>query len=245
MGVFSAGYVSQGGESSHLVCLLWFRLTSMEEIIGQVLTKKPIYKATFSDVIKQEWKIEMGLEILSLRSDVFVFSFGHEKEKQRVLDIEPWVGGDCGVIPLRIMSLFAWNARGLGNPEAFNSFRRLLQSRSRGLILLWAEDWAIDLGPQIDFLGFAVGILVKFCVSGRKLKARVTGSDHRAIHLNLETTASGFQRRKMRGFMYEPFWPKDTACEDLVRKLWFCSTFDGYYASFIFLLDSCGDGLRS
>ncbi|PON83514.1 hypothetical protein TorRG33x02_206690 [Trema orientale] len=50
-------------------------------LVGKVLTKKPFNKRIFKEVMERAWKVERGLEIRKIGPDMFVFSFGREREK--------------------------------------------------------------------------------------------------------------------------------------------------------------------
>ena len=60
-------------------------------ILGKVLTKRPIRKTSFRGAIARLWKVEGGFTMRELENDVFLFLFNDEKERRRILDMEPWV----------------------------------------------------------------------------------------------------------------------------------------------------------
>ncbi|PON43114.1 hypothetical protein PanWU01x14_276660 [Parasponia andersonii] len=59
-------------------------------LLGKVLSTKSFNRSIFKEVMSRVCKVEKGLEIKKIGQDVFVYSFSHKVEKQRVQDNKPW-----------------------------------------------------------------------------------------------------------------------------------------------------------
>ncbi|PON40279.1 hypothetical protein PanWU01x14_298480 [Parasponia andersonii] len=72
------GVEDGGGSVSH--CLL-----------GQLITHKPFNHVTFHKTMSNLWKIERGLSIREVDTDIFLFFFGHDAKRDQVLHAKFWV----------------------------------------------------------------------------------------------------------------------------------------------------------
>ena len=71
------------------------------------------------------------------------------------------IGGGCRATPPDTMSLIAWNARGLGDPRAFNKLRMIVRSFSPGLVFISETKLSGRRASLIkDRLGFEYGVHV-------------------------------------------------------------------------------------
>ncbi|GMN47589.1 hypothetical protein TIFTF001_016761 [Ficus carica] len=117
------------------------------------------------------------------------------------------------------MSLIAWNARGLGDPLAFDKLQMIVRSfspdsvgRSGGLALVWGKDW------DVVIQSFSRAYIDAFITSPdgnsrRFTRARVFhldffGSDYKALHVVLDFPSTnqyvvGYGNRR---FTFEPLW---------------------------------------
>ncbi|PON88110.1 hypothetical protein TorRG33x02_161360 [Trema orientale] len=59
-------------------------------IVGRILTQKPIQRGLLKEMLAEIWKVEKGFEIICIDIDTFLFSFGYDVERERILHGEPW-----------------------------------------------------------------------------------------------------------------------------------------------------------
>lgn len=72
------------------------------ELVGRVMTKKPVHKSAFQEAIGNLWKVDGGFESRSLGKDTFIFSFKLQAERKRILSREPWHFSKAVVILKRL-----------------------------------------------------------------------------------------------------------------------------------------------
>lgn len=63
-------------------------------LVGKLLSRKPFHKEAFRRTISDLWRVTSddgkGLDISELGNDVFLFTFPNERERSRIIDMEPW-----------------------------------------------------------------------------------------------------------------------------------------------------------
>ncbi|XP_019162222.1 PREDICTED: uncharacterized protein LOC109158785 [Ipomoea nil] len=60
------------------------------ELVGRFLTDRPIKHEHMQQVLASVWRPVMGMRILPIEENLFLFQFPHLKDMQRVIDDGPW-----------------------------------------------------------------------------------------------------------------------------------------------------------
>lgn len=59
-------------------------------LVGKIWTKRRINSNAFMETMKNVWQPKHGVDISSIGENAFVFQFHHWKDKQRVIEEQPW-----------------------------------------------------------------------------------------------------------------------------------------------------------
>lgn len=59
-------------------------------LLGKLLSRKPYNREAFKKTMAGLWRMDRGCVVRAMEKDVFLFSFDSEKERDRVLAMEPW-----------------------------------------------------------------------------------------------------------------------------------------------------------
>lgn len=59
-------------------------------LVGRIWTNRHINQNAFISTMKNVWQPKHAVDIRSTGKDLFVFQFHHWRDKQRVIDGQPW-----------------------------------------------------------------------------------------------------------------------------------------------------------
>ncbi|TXG49182.1 hypothetical protein EZV62_025057 [Acer yangbiense] len=85
-------------------------------LVGKVLSPKPVNRDVFRGVMRKFWQTREGVEIESVRDNIFTFQFGNMEDKRRIISGGPWSFNDALIV--------------LEEPEGTRDFQRMVFNKA-------------------------------------------------------------------------------------------------------------------